>query len=253
MFDVEERDEIALVRMRHRKANAMDFEFCSGLSDTLTQLERSPARAVVVTGDAAIFSAGVDLLQVTDGGSCYVQRFVPAMTRAFETLFMFPKPLVAAVNGHAIAGGCVLACAADARVMAIGEARIGIPELLVGVPFPAIALETMRRVCASHRFEELVYSGVTLDAQSACDWGLIDEAVSPDAVLTRAWERAKTLAKVRPAVFALSKQQLRQPTLERCRSQAAVHEESVVALWNQPETLDAIRDYVSRTFKRDSS
>ena len=68
-----------------------------------------------------MFSAGVDLLRVVDGGAAYVRTFLPAFRRVFETLFDYPKPVVAAVNGHAIAGGCVLACAADYRVMAAGD------------------------------------------------------------------------------------------------------------------------------------
>ena len=96
-----------------------------------------------------MFSAGVDLLKVVDGGAVYVRMFLPVFRRVFESLFDYPKPVVAAVNGHAIAGGCVLACAADHRVMAAGTARIGMPELLVGVALPTVALETVRCACPS--------------------------------------------------------------------------------------------------------
>ncbi|WP_163451993.1 enoyl-CoA hydratase/isomerase family protein, partial [Escherichia coli] len=84
-----------------------------------------------------IFSAGVDLLQISDGGLSYVQKFLPALHRMFDTEFDFPKPVVAAVNGHAIAGGCVLASCADKRIAARDVGRIGVTEVLVGVPFPA--------------------------------------------------------------------------------------------------------------------
>ena len=250
MIDLEESGEITLVRMRHGKANAMDCEFCDAMTDTFDQLGRSDTRAVVLTGHGNIFSAGVDLVQAIDGGPGYFERFLPAMNRAFEVLFRFPKPVVAAINGHAIAGGCVLACAADRRIMANGGARIGIPELLVGVPFPAIALETMRHACAPHRFEELVYSGATVAGQNAYEWGLIDEVVPEDQVLDRASEIANSLARIRPSVFELSKLQVRMPALESFQALAARHEANVVALWNEPATLAAMRDYVSRTFKR---
>ena len=251
MIHTENQGEITLVRMCHGKANAMDREFCDALADTFDELSRSDTRAVVLTGQGSIFSAGVDLVRAIDGGPGYFERFLPAMNRAFEVLFRFSKPLVAAVNGHAIAGGCVLACAADRRVMAGGGARIGIPELLVGVPFPAIALETMRHACAPHRFEELVYSGATVTGQNAYEWGLIDEIVPEEQVLDRAGEIANSLARIRPSVFELSKSQVRMPALENYQALAARHEANVVALWNEPETLAAIRDYVSRTFKRD--
>ena len=72
----------------------------------------------------------------------------------FAATFSFPKPIVAAINGHAIAGGCVLACAADKRLMARDQGRIGVTELLVGVPFPRIAMEIMHHAVVPHRLED---------------------------------------------------------------------------------------------------
>ena len=71
--------------------------------------------------------------------------------------------MVAAINGHAIAGGCVLGCTADYRIMAKQPGRIGVPELLVGVSFPTVALEIMRFAAAPQYFESLIYGGATLD------------------------------------------------------------------------------------------
>src|SRR5579863_109661 len=119
MIDVETSGPVAVVHMRHGKANALDLEFCNGLVERLEELRLSSAGSVVLTGQGHIFSAGVDLLRVLNDGPAYLERFLPALTKLFETLFCFPKPVVAAINGHAIAGGCVLACAADHRIMAM--------------------------------------------------------------------------------------------------------------------------------------
>jgi 1,4-dihydroxy-2-naphthoyl-CoA synthase len=110
MIDVKTQDGIATVTMRHGKANALDITLCEGLADCFDKLRTSDARAVVLTGQGHIFSAGVDLLQVSAGGADYIRRFLPMLHRMYEAVFFHPKPLVAAVNGHAIAGGCVLAC-----------------------------------------------------------------------------------------------------------------------------------------------
>ena len=83
-----------------------------------------PDAAVVLTGQGRMFSAGVDLLRLGEGGAAYVRRFLPALHRLYDAVFFFPKPVVAAVNGHAIAGGCVLACCADRRI----AARDGLPH-----------------------------------------------------------------------------------------------------------------------------
>jgi enoyl-CoA hydratase len=137
MIDSKIVDGVAVLTMAHGKANALDIEFCDALAARFDDLHKADAKAVVLTGKAKIFSAGVDLKRLSAGGADYIRRFLPALHRLYEAVFFHPKPVVAAVNGHAIAGGCVLACCADRRLMARDAGRIGVTEILVGVPFPA--------------------------------------------------------------------------------------------------------------------
>src|SRR6059036_1634384 len=128
---------IAIVTLDRPPANALDRPAFEELIDLCARLRASSAvRAVVLTGTGRFFSAGLDLFQVfaypPEGFDLFAARF----DEAFAALFRFPKPVVAAVNGHAIAGGAVLAAAADLRVAADGEARIGLTAIDVGVPFP---------------------------------------------------------------------------------------------------------------------
>ena len=146
MIDLTEADGISILRLQHGKANALDVELCQALTKALEAFRQSASKALVVTGTGKMFSAGVDLVRLSNEGAAYVRAFLPAMNGMFETLFSLLKPVVAAVNGHAIAGGCIIACAADRRVMAEQGGRIGIPELLVGVPFPVVPLEIVRRM-----------------------------------------------------------------------------------------------------------
>jgi enoyl-CoA hydratase len=250
MIDLELRGEVAVLIMRHGKANAMDDAFCEDIIKRLDEVRTSPARAVVITGQGNIFSAGVDLVRALDGGPDYFRHFLPPLRRAFEELFFFEKPIVAAVNGHAMAGGCVLTCAADHRLMAQGNGRIGITELLVGVPFPVIALEIMRHAAAPQHFERIVYSGATFAPEVAIDLGLVDEVVAGDAVLERAIAAAEKLAAIGPAAFALTKRQGRQPVRERLDRDGPRFDPAVDAIWYAPETAARIRDYVTRTFKK---
>src|SRR5262249_32472330 len=116
-----DHDGIARLRLEHGKASALDVEFCETIADVFSGLASDPVRAVVVTGQGRIFSAGVDLHRILEGGVAYVERFLPTMVRAFEAIFRCPKPVIAAVNGHAIAGGCIIAAAADYRLMSGGN------------------------------------------------------------------------------------------------------------------------------------
>jgi enoyl-CoA hydratase len=99
---------IAVLTLKHGKVNTLDSEFCEALAEQLTELRHSDAKAVVITGQGRMFSAGVDLKRLGDGGADYVRAFLPSLHRLYDAAFFHPKPLVAAINGHAIAGGCVL-------------------------------------------------------------------------------------------------------------------------------------------------
>lgn len=250
MIEVGHQGQIAVVTMTHGKANAMDTELADALWSSFGELRDASVKAVVLTGQGNIFSAGVDLLRAHNSGPEYLRAFLPALRRMLETIFFFPKPLVAAVNGHAIAGGCVLACAADRRLMAGNCGRIGVTELLVGVPFPVIALEVMRHATVPHRFEEVVYSGATFAPGDGKALGFIHEVIEPPALLDCAVEAAETLAKVPAQTFALTKRQTRQPVADRVAKDGPLFDPPIDMIWRSPETSATIRDYANRTFKK---
>src|SRR5947207_14692026 len=106
MIERTESDGIVTLRLAHGKASALDIELCDELRRQFAAA--SSARAVILTGTGSIFSAGVDLFRLTSEGTAYVERFWPALSGMLDDLFHFPRPVVAAANGHAIAGGCFL-------------------------------------------------------------------------------------------------------------------------------------------------
>ena len=250
MISKTDRGDVAVLTLEHGKANVFDLEFCGALAHALDDCSRSASKAVVITARGSIFSGGVDLLRLVDGGQSYAEAFLPALGRAFDAAFAFPKPLVAAVNGHAIAGGCILACAADRRLMARGTGRIGVPELLVGVPFPTVALEIMRLAVAPQHLARLVYSGETLVADAAAECGLVDAAVDPEHLLDEALAIAKAMAALPPVAFAITKSQLREPALARIRDGRERVDPAIHQYWTARGTLDTIRGYVQRTLKK---
>jgi enoyl-CoA hydratase len=249
MIELTRRGKVALLQMVHGKANALDLEFCEALTRELAGVAASDAGALVITGRGTIFSAGLDLVRLLDGGEPYVRAFMPVFNRAFETLFTLPLPVVAAVNGHAIAGGCIMTSAADYRLMAREPGRIGAPELLVGVPFPVVPLEIMRFAAAPQHVQAMLYRGTTFTATEAVQYGLIDAVVDPDRLLDEAVAAAESFAAVPRAAFTLTKRQLRAPALDRMHAGAALERELTDA-WTSEATLGAIRGYVAKTLKR---
>jgi enoyl-CoA hydratase len=249
MIDLKIKSGIAVLTLRHGKASALDIELCEALKTQFEALRDADVRAIVLTGHGNIFSAGVDFLRLSAGGGDYARKFLPALDRMFDAVFFHPKPVVAAINGHAIAGGCVLACCADRRIMAPGKGRIGVTELLVGVPFPPFAFEVMRFAVPRPHLSSLMFGGATYDAEVALQRGLIDDIADPEALLADAIAAAEKLAALSPPAFALTKTQLRQDAAERL-AHAAETDKLATDIWAAPETLDYVRDYVALTLKK---
>ena len=246
MIELSERDGVALLRLADGKANAMSLDFCEALTARFAAL--SSARAVVLTGTGTIFSAGVDLVRLLEGGAPYIRKFLPTLSTMLVTVFSHPAPVIAAINGHAIAGGCVLACAADRRVMASNGSRIGVTELLVGVPFPPAAIEIMRCATAPQFFAEAIFGGATYSPIEAVGRCWVHDLVESEALLDRALDTANALAALPAKAFALSKRQTREPALERMQNREV--DAAIEQIWTAPETLQRVRDYVARTLRK---
>jgi enoyl-CoA hydratase len=244
-------DDILTLHLDHGKANALDLELAEALRDAFVRFAADDRlRASVLTGTGTIFCAGVDLYRLLEGGPSYARAFVPLLRDLLAAVFSCPKPVVAAINGHAIAGGCVLAAACDYRLMALGPGTIGVPELQVGIPFPLVAIEILRFATSTAHLQELVYRGSTYTTDVAVERGLIDELVEPDALVGRAAEVAAHLASEPAGRFRLTKQQLRAPTLASIQAHAPDTDEAVIAEWERPDTVAAIRTYLEARRRR---
>ena len=247
MIRRDDRDGIAVLFLEHGKANALDTELSRQLLRSLDEVDKSSAGALVLTATGPIFSAGVDLRRVLEGGKEYLEEFVPALSDVVLRLFGFPKPVIAGINGHAIAGGCIIASACDYRIMTNGSATIGLPEQRIGLAFPPAALEVMRFHLGDNAMQQLIHKGGNVGPEEAVSIRLVEECSAPESVLDRALEVAIDWSQVPSGTFALSKRQIRFHTLERIRRSDLEFGSEVAAVWTDPATLDEIRKYVEKT------
>ncbi|WP_020660400.1 enoyl-CoA hydratase/isomerase family protein [Amycolatopsis benzoatilytica] len=241
--------DVAVLTLDHGRGNTLDTATCRDLVLKLEEADAAGARAVVLTGSGDIFSAGVDLVTLDAGGARYVSDFLPALSDAFLSIFSFPRPVVAAVNGHAIAGGMVLAAACDHRIAGDGPGRIGVTELLVGVPFPLSALEILRCSYGTTPLPALIYSGATLTMADALARGLVDEVVPAENVLGRARELATRLGELPAEAFAHTKAQVRQPYHERIAENRVSDDAQVERMWRSEPALAAVKAYVDKVLR----
>ena len=236
MIDAELADGVTTVRIDNPPVNAFDLK----LVDDAVAIMRSIEGPIVLTGAGACFSAGVDLRAILDGGATYTDRFLAAVSAAFLAVFDHPAPVVAAINGHAIAGGCVLAMAADVRLMSTG--LIGLSEVAVGVPFPVAALEICRYAMGPS-VTRAVLQADNIDARTAAGRGWIHEIVAPDDLLSRADGIARTLGQHGPTAYAAMKEQLHRHAREAIDASAEV-DANVRALWKSDETRARIAAFL---------
>ncbi len=245
MFDLHHENRIAILTLKHGKVNAMDLEFLETISSQLEVLANDPNVSVLILGNAgSTFSAGVDLKRLVAEPLGYLDRFLPAIRHLFRTAFEFPKPLIGAISGHALAGGCVLASCCDYRILS-SEAKIGMPELRVGLPLPAEGIEILRFVAATQHLQRIVTAGRTFIGPAAVAAGLADEAIPVEQIRSRAVGMALELQAVPAKVFALSKRQIRRPISERiCRHESRFQAE-VERLWRDEEVRDNVRGFIA--------
>lgn len=244
MFEQTVDQGIVTLHMCHGKANAADLELLQAMSETLAGLH--DARAVILTARGGMFSAGVDLARMIKGGNAYAAEFIPLLDRVLREMFEFPAPLITAVNGHAIAGGCMFALAGDYRLMARGKGRIGAPELMVSVPFPSSPLELLRFALPPQVLQKHVYTGETLLADDALAKGFVDEVTEADALMPRAQAMAEHLAAIPAVNFRLAKRMLRADALARMHAGASRDNPDVFARWADPETIEGIKAYMAK-------
>ncbi|WP_025770585.1 enoyl-CoA hydratase/isomerase family protein [Thioalkalivibrio sp. HK1] len=242
------QDGIALLRLDHGKANTIDPELCGQIAEALDRAYK--ARAVVLTGSGAFFSAGVDLFRIMNEAPDFIDDFLPAMNGIFERIFTHPAPVVAAINGHAIAGGCLLAAGADRRLMADGPGRIGTPELRLGVPFPPGALEIMRSITASQHFRTIVLGADTHLPAQALALGLVDEVVPPDTLSERSLALAESMIFGDGSAFATVKHEVRRPAIDAIRHREKEVGATIHAMWKSEGTRASIRAYLDRTLAK---
>ena len=236
MTDLVTADGVTTLRFDSPPVNALDLD----LLEVITASMRSVEGPVVITGAGRSFSAGVDLRALIDGDADYAERFVTALSDAFLAIFDHPAPVIAAINGHAIAGGCVLAMCADVRLMSGGT--IGLTELAVGVPFPVAALEICRDAMGISA-PRAALQAKTIDADTALARGWIDAVVPKDELISQALAAARELGQYSPAAYAATKKQLHQPARAAIDAGAAT-DADVRASWISEETRSRITGFL---------
>jgi enoyl-CoA hydratase len=244
---LEERDGVAVVALDRPPANAFVPELVDRLRAVLK--ESAGARAVVLTSaNPGLFSAGWDLPRISALARGEMKGYLDAYCDLVREIFVYPAPVVAALPGHAIAGGLIVACAADERYAAEGPARYGLSEVALGVPLPACCLELFAYVLGPRRMERLTASAENLPAAEALALGLLDRVVAAASLLDASVERAERLARGSAAAYAEVKRRARAEAV--ARFDGARKDDPFLDFWFSPEARKRIAALVEKLTKR---
>ncbi len=233
---IERDEEVAILHLEGGRANALNVEFLGKLNALLDEVEASDARAVVLTGYGKFFSAGLDLASLEGAERSAVRETLQWLHRLCHRLFTLPLPVVAAVNGHAIAGGCVIALQADARLMTNAKSLIGLKEVQLGVGLPVVVVEALRAAVPAPSFTPLALEGQLVGPQRALELSLVEALVAPEQLLAAAVQRARELAA--PGLgFAHIKASLRAPHAARMDADWASDLEAWLDTWFHEDSV----------------
>ena len=227
---------VRVLRLARPPASALNSPFLLEIEDRLNTLAGDPdLKALILTGTGKVLSAGLDLKEAVGFSDQDQTDIVDALNRAYAALYGFPKPVVAAINGHAIAGGFFFVLGADYRIAAT-ESTFGLTEVRVGVTFPVVALEMAKAELSATMSRRFLLSGLNIKADEARDHKVIDEIVGRDTVLSRAVEVARDYAKIPPIAYADVKRQLRSEVLIKARAAIDGREDPALQGWFTEET-----------------
>jgi len=235
-------DGIAEARLNRGKVNALNQPIVEEVADCLRSLAADPdTRSIILTGNGSFFSFGFDIPEFLGYSRESFAKFLQRFTGLYSYLFTYPKPVVAALNGHTIAGGCMLALACDYRIMVSGKARISLNEISFGSSVFAGSVEMLKFLVGGKNAQAILYDGAMYSAETAAQLGMIDEVSSNENLVKDAREVAQRLAGKEAAAFRSIKTLLRAPVVENMARNEEQSVQEFVSIWYSESTRQNLR------------
>lgn len=243
-------DGVFTITLARAPVNALDLGLLDALAAALAAAPEH--RALVIAAEGSAFSAGLDLPALLGLDEQAVRQCITRFAQVMETLFAWPRPTVAALNGHAVAGGFVLAATADLRVAAAGKATFGMTGVSLGIAYPSLVTGLLQYVLPNTAWHAVLLEGELMSVEQAQHIGFIRAAVSPEALAAAAHAHALRLMLADPAAYARTKATLKAATLSHARAEAEASREAFVSVVFSAATRRRLEEAVKRLQSRRS-
>jgi enoyl-CoA hydratase/carnithine racemase len=242
-----QEENLALVTLNRGKVNALNDEVVSELTSCLDKLAADVSvAAVILTGKGKFFSFGFDIPHFMSYSREAFAEYLTSFSVLYTNVYLFPKPVIAALNGHAVAGGCMLANACDYRIMAEGKGKISLNEVTFGSSVFAGAVDILKALVGPRNAETILLGGSMYSAEQAEALGLIDRRVPEENLLSEAKKIAGDYGCLDGRAFASIKRLLRSELVERYKEREAASISEFVEIWYSEETRNQIKKIAIR-------
>jgi len=236
------KDHIATIRLDRGSSNAMSLEMINELNSLIENLENdNDVSVVIITGKDNFFTSGLDLFEIYELNESEIKTFWIKFLELQSTLISFKKPLIAAINGHSPAGGCIMAICCDYRIMAEGKFIIGLNELPVGIIVPDFVFQLYAFWIGERNASQYLLEGRLLNVTEALEVGLIDKVCASEELLISAENKLKTYFSIDPETWSQSKLNIRREIIDRFNSDHTDTLDKILKQWWAPETRNRLK------------
>jgi enoyl-CoA hydratase/carnithine racemase len=250
MIQTTDHGPVRELRLDRPPANALNRGLITALRDAVETAPREGAKALVLAGSPGWFSGGLDIPDLLPRDRTEIGETWQDFYAMMRTLAASPIPMAAAITGHSPAGGAVIALFCDFRVMAEGEWKIGLNEVLVGIPLPPVIFQALRRLVGPRGAERLAVSGSLIPGAEAARIGLVDELAPAERVTERALDWCRGLLALPPIAMGRTRQTARADLIRLFDELPQDEISAVLDDWFSSETQGVLRGLVERLAKR---
>jgi enoyl-CoA hydratase/carnithine racemase len=242
-INIEHQDQVAILNLNRGPTNPLNLELVQELAEILSSLNSSSeVRSLILTSASdKFFSIGFDIPGIYDLPRDEFTSVYQAFNQVCLELYTFPKPTVAAIKGHAIAGGTILALCCDYRFIAEGHKLMGLNEIKLGVPVPYLADLILRQVVGPRLARQVVESGDLYPPDELAELGLVDDVLPLDQVLPTAIEKANSLGSHPLQTYALIKRSRVETVAQQFEQHRRLKEKQFIDCWYSPAARERLK------------
>ncbi|MGB3341213.1 MAG: enoyl-CoA hydratase/isomerase family protein [bacterium] len=248
MIQVQKKNQILIAELNRGVTNAINLELINELSDIVKKTEQDIEvhGLVLSSANEKFFSIGFDIPELFELDKKDFMIFYRAFNRLCLDLYTLPKPTIAAITGHAVAGGCIIALCCDYRYIAPGKTKMGLNEIKLGVPIPYPVDCMLRQILGFRIAREITDAGDFYEADALLGIGMVDDIIPIEKLQTEAVARAALLGGHPQNAFAMIKRSRTETTETQILSKLEEKEEAFLERWYAEETRERLKEAMKK-------